>query len=123
MLLRSLDPKLGSSAGSRMNDPISQDLREAFQRAVELFHGWRGAVPEPQVSLNRSPVEMSGVCGLVASFPDKLPEGIVSLLLSYMYAQHDTLRNDLERNPTYATGARCLLALIAEKKDRYRAKN
>jgi hypothetical protein len=66
---------------------------------------------------------MSGVCGLVASFQDKLPEDVVSLLLSYMYAQHDTLRGNLERDPTYATGARCLRALIDERKDRYRAKN
>jgi hypothetical protein len=66
---------------------------------------------------------MSGVCDLVASFQDKLPDDVVSLLISYMYAQHDTLQGNLERDPTYATGARCLRALIDERKDRYRAKN
>jgi hypothetical protein len=66
---------------------------------------------------------MSGVCGLVASFQDKLPEDVVSLLLSYMHAQHGTLREKLERDPTYVTGAYCLDVLIREKKDRYRAKS
>lgn len=73
--------------------------------------------------VDQKPFDMSGVCSLVWNYQDKLPEEVVSLLFSYMYLQHDALQNDLERDLTYAIGARCLRALIDERKDRQRANN
>jgi hypothetical protein len=76
-----------------------------------------GAEPEPEVSLNRKLVSISGVCHLVMTMDikDPLPDVVSKRDDWFMQAQHQTLKEEFGRDPSFATGARCLLKLTEEK--------
>ena len=101
------------------DDPLLENLSEAFNNAVWLFADWTSSLPELEVSLDRKPFSMSAVCGLVDGFSDPLPEQVVDRLLSYMRIQHAELKHKLTLDRSYAVGARCLLGLIDSRKAEY----
>jgi hypothetical protein len=100
----------------------TRDVMEAFHDAVLRYEDW-GGEPEPEVSLNRKLVPISGVCHLVATMniKDPLPSVFSQRIDWFMHTQHQTLKEEFGRDPSYATGARCLLKLIDEQLQRLAA--
>ena len=104
----------------RSPDPIPNSLREAFRQAVQLFSDWSPAVSEREVSINGRPFTMSGVCGLVDGYADPIPDGVVAELTTHLQTSHTALKKQLEKDPSYSTGAKCLRRLIFDRKADYR---
>jgi len=102
----------------RSPDPTPNYLREAFGEAVQLFSDWSPAVCEREVSINGRPFTMSGVCGLVDGYADPIPDGVVAELTTHL--QTTALKEQLVRDPSYTTGAKCLRRLISNRQADYR---
>ena len=71
---------------------------------------------EPHVSLDLEPVLISTACEAVLPFRDPLPESVFERLFSLLHAEHTTLKQELDADPTYGTAARCFLKLIETRK-------
>jgi hypothetical protein len=111
----------GEETISMAQEP-TRDVMEAFHDAVLKYEDW-GGEPLPEVSLNRKLVPISSVCHLVMTMDIKepLPEVVTQRINWFMHAQHQTLKEEFGRDPSYATGARCLLKLIEEQLQRLAA--
>jgi hypothetical protein len=95
---------------------ISRRQAEEFFEAVREYVHWALSCPERPVTFARY-IQLSLVCGRVASFTDPLPADVFDAL--YFLAIDDTcrhLKKELRADPTYATAARCFLELIEAKK-------
>ncbi|HXW48044.1 MAG TPA: hypothetical protein VEK31_01230 [Xanthobacteraceae bacterium] len=101
-------------------EPIPNYLREAFSEAVQLFSNWNPALSEREVSVNGRPFTMSGVCGLVDGYADPMSDAVVAELTTHLRTSHAALKKQLEKDPSYSTGARCLRRLISDRKADYR---
>ena len=88
---------------------------KAFRDAIWLYAEW-WREPEPHVSLDVEPVLISTACEAVLPFNDPLPESVFEKLFSFLHAEHTVLKGELDRDPTYATAARCFLKLIEHRK-------
>jgi hypothetical protein len=100
--------------------PIPTELAEAFRDAVGLFRDWSPGLPKAiEVSVKGKSYSMSEVCHLVDHFSGQLPQDVFDALLSYMHAPHTDLRRELVSDRSYATGARCLVKLIGDRKAEY----
>jgi len=104
----------------RSPDPIPNYLREAFSEAVQLFSDWSPAVSEREVSINGRPFTMRGVCGLVDGYADPIPDSVVAELTTHLQTSHTALKKQLEKDPSYSTGAKCLRRLISDRQADYR---
>src|ERR1700729_104361 len=107
----------------RIPDPIPSYLREAFTEAVEIFVNWSPAAREREVNINGRRFTMSGVCGLVDGYADPIPHSLVVELTCQMQTGHAALKDQLARDPSYTTGAKCLRKLISDRKADYRRLN
>ena len=95
---------------------ISRRQAEEFFEAVREYVRWALSRPERPLTFARY-IQLSLVCGRVASFTDPLPADVFDAL--YLLAIDDTcrhLKKELRADPTYATAARCFLELIEAKK-------
>jgi hypothetical protein len=98
---------------------ISRRLAEEFFEAVREYVRWAFSRPEQPLAFDRY-IQLSLVCGRVASFTDPLPEDVFNAL--YLLAiddRHKPLKEELGADPTYATAARCFLELIEAKKQTF----
>jgi hypothetical protein len=122
-----LGPKLGPSVvppGARRpvmaEDPIPQNLQDAFRDVVHLYSDWSPALPDREISIDGKPFSMSTVCGFVSGFDDQLPEDLFEVLSSYMHTQDQDLQEELAVHESYASGGRCLRKLMERRRDAYR---
>jgi hypothetical protein len=106
-------------------DAIPPNLAGAFSEAVLAFNDWKEnpSNPEREVPIvDRGFHTMSAVCGFVDKYTDQLPAHVSSALRSYLHDMPSgDLKEKLELDRTYATGAYCLRALIERRKERHSA--
>jgi hypothetical protein len=98
---------------------IPADLSAAFHRAVWSFRDWGFARFEPSISVDQNAFLISAVCDIVMKFKDPLPNNVFDKLLAYTLEGPPSLRGDLAKDRSYATGARCLLKMIWDRKAEY----
>jgi hypothetical protein len=94
------------------SEPMPEDLREAFRNAIDLYREWKLGAPERSVSFRTLlQVSLSGVCDLVLSYSNELlPVKVHDEL--WILIDDLNLKVELAKDPSYATGARCLDKLI-----------
>ena len=99
---------------------IPPDLAAAFFYAVrEYMHG-AFAGPQPTIQVGTQNVlSIGSACERVSIFSDRLPDETFNALHLLASAQKQ-LRKKLEADPTYATGAYCLLKLIEDREAEWR---
>jgi hypothetical protein len=82
------------------------------------------SLPEPQVRLGSKSHDMSALCGLVDGFRDRLPDDVFDKLMIYMRdIRYTLLRQKIVADQSYATGARCFLRLIEDRKRQARIRD
>jgi hypothetical protein len=95
-------------------ETMPQDMREAFADAVRLFSHWRAEpkdLPAPTIGFRRMEVSLSGICDLVAAYKsESMPLPLHDEM--WRLVEDVKLKAELAIDPSYATGARCLDALI-----------
>lgn len=91
-------------------NPITGELRDAFEQAIGQYGDWRRGESEPTVSLNMEPVPISAVCARVSKFEEPMPGGLWDSLAKVTPGGED-LPNDL----SYQSAARFLAHLIRER--------
>jgi hypothetical protein len=99
---------------------ITSDLAVAFCEAVNFYQFWSpGRAAQREWNIEGSFYSMRGICErvLAGGFADELPNAVFVQLISYMHAKHRRLEENLIRDESYATGARCLLTLMDERED------
>jgi hypothetical protein len=98
------------------SEPMPKDVRKAFLEAIQLFDDWKllgGSTRS--VSFRRLQVSLSGVCDLVQSYRnEQLPENVYDELWNLLDDRRMDLIVELFKDPSYATGARCLEKLIQD---------
>jgi len=98
----------------QLTETMPEDVREAFADTVRLFNHWRAEpddMPAPTIGFRSLKVSLSGICDLIASYKNEpLPMGIHDEL--WRLLEDIKLKAELAMDPSYATGARCLDALI-----------
>jgi hypothetical protein len=102
---------------------ISPRLADEFFQAVREYVRWAFSFPEQPLSFERY-IQLSLVCGRVASFTDPLPEDVFNAL--YVLAIGDThklLKDELSADPKYVSAALCFLELIESKKRKIEKSN
>jgi hypothetical protein len=92
-------------------NPITGELRDAFEESIGRYGNWRQGEPEPDVSLKRQPYAISKVCGFVSKFEEPMPDGLWDLLATVTRGG-DNLPND----QSYRSAARFLAQLVEERK-------
>ena len=97
---------------------MPEDVRQAFADAVRLYSRWRvqpGDVPAPTLDFRTLNVSLSGICDLVAAYKNEpLPLAVHDEL--WRLIDNMKLKAELAIDPSYATGARCLDALIQDRR-------
>jgi hypothetical protein len=98
----------------QLTETMPEDVREAFADAVQLFNRWRDVpnnVPAPTIGFRRLKISLSGICDLVAAYKNEpLPLPVHDEL--WRLIDDVKFKAELAIDPSYATGARCLDALI-----------
>jgi hypothetical protein len=98
----------------QLAEAMPEDVREAFADAVRLFNHWRVEptnLPPPTIGFRRLKVSLSGICDVVAAYKNEpMPLPVHDEL--WRLIQDMKLKAELAIDPSYATGARCLDALI-----------
>jgi hypothetical protein len=98
-----------------MDEPISPKLADAFFEAVRGYVRWGFIRPEPSVTDHQGElIPISAVCRRVDKFADPLPDEVFDAL--YFLARQKHLKEKLDAERTYATGAQLLLKLIEDRK-------
>jgi hypothetical protein len=108
-----------------MSDPsdrqIPADIREAFDLAVSALAHWDRGDKEPSMTFNGGPCPISTVFGLAGSFKESMPANTVVFL--HEYASRSLVREEqdveLEEDPSYETGTRCLLQWVKDNTARF----
>ena len=98
-----------------MDKPISPQLADAFFAAVRGYVRWGYMGPEPGITNEENElVPISTVCRRVDTFTDRLPDEVCNALCFLATQKH--LKEKLDAERTYATGAQLLLKLIEDRK-------
>jgi hypothetical protein len=98
-------------------ETIPEDVREAFADAVRLFKRWRAQTdtPAPTIDFRHMQVSLSGICDLVAAYKNEpMPVPVQDELWGLI--EDTTLKAEIAIDPSYSTGARCLDALIRNRR-------
>ena len=112
----------GVSASEAMDEPISPKLADAFFEAVRGYVRWGFIRPEPSVTDHQGElIPISAVCRRVDKFTDPLPDEVFDAL--YFLARQKHLKEKLDAERTYATGAQLLLKLIEDRKAEWAKRN
>ena len=100
-----------------LSEPMPNDVRQAFLEAIRLYKDWRFGGSEPLVGFRKlRQISISGVCELVLSYRNEpLPENIHKVLRNVIGVAR---ANPLDKDPSFAAGARCLLNMIDVNKQR-----
>jgi hypothetical protein len=99
-------------------NPLTDDLKQAFERAVYSFNDWRHhGGPERLVQIGSNPKHFTigEVCNLVLNFDnERLPDDLYGhvLRLRVSETKRQTLVENLGTDRTYHAGARFLRGLI-----------
>ncbi len=93
---------------------MPDDVREAFSEAIRLCADWKFGDSEPLVSFRKLPqISISGVCELVLGYrSEPLPADLRNVLRHLIDGRHMNLKVELNEDPSYITGAQCLLKMI-----------
>ena len=98
-----------------MDKPISPQLADAFFAAVRGYVRWGYMGPEPGITNEGNElIPISTVCRRVDKFTDRLPDEVCNALCFLTTQKH--LKEKLDAERTYATGAQLLLKLIEDRK-------
>ena len=98
-----------------MDKPISPQLADAFFAAVRGYVRWGYMGPEPGITNEENElIPISAVCRRVDTFTDRLPDEVCNALCFLTTQKH--LKEKLDEERTYATGAQLLLKLIEDRK-------
>ena len=103
--------------GEKLPYQIPRGYADAFRDVVFEFTNWSPSIPEFTFRIERQSYSMSAVCNLVSIYKDKLPAEVFEELSSRIHLQQTDLRGELAKDPTYATGAKCLRRLISDRKN------
>ena len=102
----------------QLSEAMPQDVRLAFADAVRLYNHWRVEppnVPAPTLGFRTLKVSLSGICDLVTAYKNEpLPLAVHDQLWTLIVDMK--LKAELAIDPSYATGARCLDALIQDRR-------
>ena len=99
------------------SETMPEDVRQAFCDAVRLFDRWTFDTPAPTVPFRTLNISLSGVCDLVLAYKNEpLPLDVHHELLGLIDNLHMGLKAELMIDPSYAIGARCLDALIQDRR-------
>jgi hypothetical protein len=98
-----------------MDKPISPQLADAFFAAVREYVRWSYMGAEPGITNEEDElIPISTVCRRVDTFTDPLPDEVRNALWFLTAQKH--LKEKLDAERTYATGAQLLLRLIEDRK-------
>jgi|HubBroStandDraft_6_1064221.scaffolds.fasta_scaffold59394_6 hypothetical protein len=93
--------------------PIPPDFAEAFADAVLAYKNWTPEQPERLIKIGPRFYSIISVCDFLDRFTSPLPEHIYQKLRSCMHDMpHGEVIADMERDSSYAAGARCLRKMI-----------
>ena len=102
----------------QLSETMPEDVRQAFAEAIRLYSHWRSEppnVPSPTLGFRTLKVSLSGICDLVAAYKNEpLPLAVHDELWTLI--KEMKLKAELAIDPSYATGARVLDALIRERR-------
>jgi hypothetical protein len=102
----------------QLSEAMPEDVREAFADAVRLYSQWRFDAPNaaaPTLAFRTLKISLSGICDLVAAYKNEpLPLAVHDELWTLI--KEMKLKAELAIDPSYATGARVLDALIRERR-------
>ena len=105
------EPKGGRDMAESSADPITPELKTAFERALDLYRStWTPAVHGHLVPFDQKDCTICEVFALASRHDDPLPEDASDELFSWLH----------ERHKTYATAADCLLKRITHRRVRSR---
>ena len=100
-------------------NPLSDELKQAFERAAYSFNDWRhhgGSERLLQVGSNPKHLTISEVCNLVMNFDDeKLPDRLLGFLLNIPDMTRADLKEALGRSRTYHAGAALLREMVSDQ--------
>ena len=99
-----------------MAEPIPEDLRQAFDEAVNALIAWDGDRKEPKVSVHGRATLISAIASLVETYTDKMPANLYWRMVNYAHRFPKRRRQaaQLSADSSYETGARCLLQWIED---------
>jgi hypothetical protein len=105
-------------AMTNKDDPIPQDMREAFERAAKALFAWDSiGGDEPTVIVHGGPTLISNVATLAETYKDVMPANVYWLMVHH--ANRSPRRRvqaaKLSHDSSYATGAKCLLEWVRDK--------
>lgn len=116
--LRGLTSTIGGLSAAMMapmDKPISPQLADAFFAAVRGYIRWGYMGPEPGITNEENElIPISTVCRRVDTFTDRLPDEVCNALCFLTTQKH--LKEKLDAERTYVTGAWLLLKLIEDRK-------
>ena len=98
------------------------DLSKEFGQAVLVFEDWSPGHEGRQYLIEQKYLSIVELCRMVEKFSGDLPERVFDKLHWYMMydSSRDDLRAQLNADPSYVTGARCLREMIERRKAAHR---
>jgi hypothetical protein len=111
------------------DNPISDDLRYAFEVAAKSLENWGRGDREPSILHDRINYPIGAICNFVMDFSGRTPDHIYECVLTL--AQHFRSGDerhvgypcDSPKDQSYASVARCLLGLYNARVARYQRKD
>ena len=112
-----LEPNIGVNQlqmVGQLSEPMPNDVQEAFLEAIRLFNDWKFGGSEPLVGFRKlRQISISGVCELVLGYRNEpLPANLHDVLRNLIDETSTNLKAELDEDPSYASGAQCLLKMI-----------
>jgi hypothetical protein len=102
----------------QISETMPEDVRQAFADVLRLYSHWKSEppnAPAPTLGFRTLKVSLSGICDLVAAYKN---EPLPLVVHDELWTLIDDLKLKAEFaiDPSYATGARCLDALIQDRR-------
>ena len=100
------------------DDPIPEDVREAFERAAKALFAWDSiGGDEPTVIVHGSPTLISMVATLADTYKEMMPADLYWRMVHHANCspRRRVQASKLSHDSSYATGANCLLEWVQDK--------
>jgi hypothetical protein len=98
--------------------PISADLDEAFDKAVNELIAWDGDGDEPSVNFGGQSTLISAIAGLAETHNDTMPASVFWRMVGYANRPDRMMgASELSKDSSYSTGAWCLLQWVQNIKE------
>jgi hypothetical protein len=110
--------RFGEMAMTSKDDPIPEDVREAFARAAMALFDWSSTGgDEPTIVVHGSPTLISIVATLAESYKEMMPTDLYWRLVHHANCspRRRLQASKLSHDSSYATGAKCLLEWVQDK--------